>query len=167
MKSPSLVHSEVKITPVSKNWKKRGESVKKIINQLCVCVCSPRFHPFFACVYKHTRNCACMCVEQKVPGLLCAVPAGRGCQNGPISCVSSKIGPNTAETHDTLRLFTALTQCVSGDLPSVRNLSVLRRICSETAGKMRSLAKTHHVMGAGKQSQNDQWKQFYCHLCSV
>lgn len=97
-----------------------------------------------------------MCVEQKVPGLLCAVPAGRGCQNGPISCVSSKIGPNTAETHDTLRLFTALTQCVSGALPSVRNLSVLRRICSETAGKMHSLAKTHHVKGAGKQSQNDR-----------
>lgn len=145
---------------------KRGKSQKKKKNQLCVCI-RLAFFPFFACVYKHTRVCACMSVEQKVPGLLCAVPAGRGCQSGPISCVSSKIGPNTAETHDTLRLFTALTQCVSRALPSVRNLSALRRICSETAGKMRILEKTHNVTGAGKQSQNDKRKQFYHHLCGV
>lgn len=122
---------------------------------MCVCLA---FSLFFACVYKCTHVCACMCVEQKVPGLLCAVPAGRGCQNGPISCVSSKIGPNTAETHDTLRLFTALTQCVSGALPSVRNLSVLRRICSETAGKMHSLAKNAPCEGSRKTESKWQVK---------
>lgn len=127
---PLLVHSEVKIIPMRKTGRKEGKKTSPV----CVCLAFP---PFSSCVYKHTHVCACMCVEQTVPGLLCAIPAGRGCQNGPISCVSSKIGPNTAEMHDTLRLFTALTQCVSRLLPSVRNLCVLRRISSETAGKMR------------------------------
>lgn len=48
-----------------------------------MCVCASLSFPFCMCVYKQTHVCACMCVEQKVPGLLCAVPAGRGLSEWP------------------------------------------------------------------------------------
>ena len=63
----------------------------------------------------------CVCVTEGSGAAVCSTGWQGGCQNGPVSCVSSKIGPNTAEMHDTLWLFTALTQCVLRMLPSVRN----------------------------------------------
>ncbi|XP_029701828.1 uncharacterized protein [Takifugu rubripes] len=135
-----------KVFPVKLEQKleeKRDEQKSNVGNQLCVCVCLCTSRRMFvrACVWnRRFRGC---CVQYRLAG---------GCQNGPISCVSSKIGPNTAEKHDTLRLFTALTQCVRGAVPSVRNLSVLHRFCSESSGMMRS--QNTHATRAGKQNRN-------------
>lgn len=78
-------------------------------------VCPPLFPSLSVCLGRST----CMFVHARVRnrrfrGCCVQYRLAGGCQNGPISCVSSKIGPNTAEMHGTLRLFTALTQCVSG-----------------------------------------------------
>lgn len=61
----------------------------------------------------------CVCVTEGSGAAVCSTGWQGGCQNGPVSCVSSKIGPNTAEMHDTLWLFTARTQCVRRMLPSI------------------------------------------------
>lgn len=109
---------------------------------LCVCVCVPPILFLFLCVSTRRRMFVRACAwNRRFRGCCVQYRLAGGCQNGPISCVSSKIGPNTAEKHDTLRLFTALTQCVCGALPSVRNLSVLHRICSESVGTMHSRGK--------------------------
>lgn len=80
-------------------------------------------------VFEYTHLFVCLYVCLGVYGretegswaAVCCTGWQGGCQNGPVSCVSSKIGPNTAEMHDTLWLFTAITQCVSRMLPSVWN----------------------------------------------
>lgn len=146
----------LKVFPVKLEQKleeKGDEQKSNVEKQLCVCacVCARAFSfPFCVCLCpsrrmfvrarvwnRRFRGC---CVQYRLAG---------GCQNGPISCVSSKIGPNTAEKHDTLRLFTALTQCVRGAVPSVRNLSVLRRICSESSGTMPSQKHARDGSGGG------------------
>lgn len=125
----------------------------RLFFSLCVCLCTSRRVFVRTCVWnRRFRGC---CVQYRLAG---------GCQNGPISCVSSKIGPNTAEKHDTLRLFTALTQCVRGAVPSVRNLSVLHRICSESSGMMCS--QNTRVTRAGKEKQKDPRRHFH-HECSA
>lgn len=73
------------------------------------------------CVPEHMHVCVYVCVTEGSGAAVCSTGWQGGCQNGPVSCVSSKIGPNTAEMHDTLGLFTALTQCVHRMLPSVWN----------------------------------------------
>lgn len=75
------------------------------------------------CVHLYICTCLCMGVHA-TEGSGAAVYSTSwqgGCQNGPVSCVSSKIGPNTAEMRRTLWLFTAPTQCVHRMLPSVWN----------------------------------------------
>lgn len=76
---------------------------------VCVCAC------VLACV------CACLRMHATEGSGAAVYSTGwqGGCQNGPVSCGSSKIGPNTAEMHDTLWLFTALKQCGHRMLPSV------------------------------------------------
>lgn len=57
----------------------------------------------------------CVCATEGSWAAVCRTSWEGGCQNGPVSCVSSKIGPNTAEMHDTLWLFTAHTVCAQDD----------------------------------------------------
>lgn len=72
----------LKVFPVKLEQKleeKGDEQKSNVEKQLCACVCARLFFPLL-CVFvsKQTHVCACTCVEQKVPGLLCAVPAGGG-----------------------------------------------------------------------------------------
>lgn len=71
------------------------------------------------CVHVHTWIRMCMYVHATEGSAVCSTGWQGGCQNGLVSCVGSKIGPNTAEMHDTLWLFTALTQYVRRMLPNV------------------------------------------------
>lgn len=79
----------LKVFPVKLEQKleeKGDEQKSNVEKQLCVCacVCARLFFPLL-CVFvsKQTHVCACTCVEQKVPGLLCAVPAGGGLSEWP------------------------------------------------------------------------------------
>lgn len=75
-------------------------------------VCVDACMSVHVCVCVGTRTCMYVRVTEGSVAAVCNTGWQGGCQNGPVSCVSSKIGPNTAEMHDTLWLFTALTQCV-------------------------------------------------------
>lgn len=81
--------------------------------------CMPMPACLSMCVHVHTWMCMCMYVHATEGSAVCSTGWRGGCQNGPVSCVSSKIGPNTAEMHNTLWLFTALTQCVRRMLPTL------------------------------------------------
>lgn len=72
-------------------------------------------------VYICTRLCMCVHATEGSGAAVYSTSWQGGCQNGPVSCVSSKIGPNTAEMRGTLWLFTAPTQCVHRMLPSIWN----------------------------------------------
>lgn len=81
--------------------------------------------PLSVCVHLSAPACVRVCVHATEGSGAAAYSNSTGwqggCQNGPVSCVSSKIGPNTAEMHDALWLFTAPTQCAPRMLPSVCN----------------------------------------------
>lgn len=74
------------------------------------------------CVLECIRTLVYVCASatEGSGAAVCTTGWQGGCENGPVSCVSSKIGPNTAEMHDALRLFTALTQCVCAGCCQVR-----------------------------------------------
>ncbi len=123
----------------------------------CVCVC----------VCARTCTCIYVCATEGSGAAVCSTGWQGGCQNGPVSCVSSKIGPNTAEMHDTLWLFTALTQCVRRMLPSVWNQthSVLYCICSQTEKKDVFILKNIQCDGRRKKNSlkmKDSRLRSYC-----
>lgn len=103
-------------------------------------VCLPLFPSLSVCLGTST----CMFVHARVRnrrfrGCCVQYRLAGGCQNGPISCVSSKIGPNTAEMHGTLRLFTALTQCVSGG-----SAKCTEPLCAAPYPRKDALARKRH-----------------------
>lgn len=100
----------------------------------------------------HARVYVYVYVTEGSGAAVCSTGWQGGCQNGPISCVSSKIGPNTAEMHDTLWLFTARTQCVCRMLPSIWNQTHSALLYLLTDGKnMYSLWKTYTMTGKGSR----------------
>ena len=119
---------------------------------MCVCVC------VFVCL--NACTCAYVCATEGSGAAVCSTGWQGGCQNGPVSCVSSKIGPNTAEMHDTLWLFTALSQCVCAGCCQVygtrRTLCVvlyLLRDCNKGKKKKRCIhyKRTYSLTRGGRK----------------